>query len=39
MEVFGEKSGLSLCFRPLDQFWLLPLDLSPVGSLLFTIRL
>ena len=29
---FGRKSGLSLCFCPLDLFWMLPLDFSPVGS-------
>ena len=34
---FGGKSGLSLCSCPLDIFWMLPLDLSPVGSSLLTI--
>ena len=36
---FSGKSGLGLCFRPLDLFWMLPLDPSLVGSLLLTFAL
>lgn len=36
---FGGKGGLGLCSCPLDLFWMLNLDPSPVGSLLLTFGL
>ena len=39
MGEFDEKSGLGLCSCPLDLFWMLPLDPSPLGSLLLTFGL
>ena len=37
MGVCDKKSGLGLCSCPLDPFWMLTLDSSPLGSLLLTI--
>jgi len=39
MEGFDRKNGLGLRSCPLDPFWILTLDSSPVGSLLLTIWL
>ena len=36
---FDGKSGLALCSSPLDLFWMLTLDPSPMGSLLLTLGL
>jgi len=36
---FNGKNELGLCSCPLDPFWILTLDSSPVGSLLLTIWL
>ena len=36
MGVFDRKSGLGLCSCPLRLFWILTLNLDPMGSLLLT---